>query len=51
MFHGVAVCRASIPFSQKTFSSAGLNPDIIDVFGVEDNVGNPDVLRKFQNIM
>ena len=51
MFHGVTVCKPSMPLSQKAFSRAGLNPDIIDVFGVDDRHGNPDVLLKFQNRM
>jgi hypothetical protein len=39
----------SIPSSQNKFSKAGLNPDIIELFGCVDNVGNPEVERKFQN--
>jgi hypothetical protein len=39
----------SIPSSQNKFSKAGLKPDIIELFGCVDNVGNPEVERKFQN--
>jgi hypothetical protein len=49
--HGVQLCSASSPSSQNMLSNAALNPDIIDEFFWQDNVGNPLVERKFQNKM
>ena len=48
---GVQLCKASKPSSQNRFRSDGLKPDIIDAPRCVDNVGNPDVERKFQNKM
>ena len=51
VFHGVYSRKPSTPFSQNTFKSAGLNPDIIDTFWSVERAGNPVVFRKFQNII
>ena len=46
--HGLQDSNACIPFSQKWFRSAGLNPDIIDTLGCDDIAGNPSVDLRFQ---
>ena len=50
-FHGVYCRRPSMPLSQNMFNNAGLKPDIMDTFASVDKEGDPDVLRKFQNII
>lgn len=47
--HGVAFFNASMPFLQNPLSRAGLNPENIVTFLIDDSHGDPRVLRKFQN--